>query len=76
MYAGIGYFTLPLLVHVGATHLHACELNPDSIEAMRKVPALVPALAAIVPRRCRLIPALREGVGGEQRRRALHGPPR
>ena len=36
LYAGIGYFTLPLLVHARAKHLHACELNPDSIEALRR----------------------------------------
>jgi hypothetical protein len=31
-----GYFTLPLLVHAKAKHLHACELNPDSVEALRR----------------------------------------
>ena len=25
MYAGIGYFALPYLVHARAAHLHACE---------------------------------------------------
>jgi len=33
-YAGIGYYTLPMLVHGGAAHVHACELNPPSIEAL------------------------------------------
>lgn len=36
MYVGIGYFTLPLLVHGKVKHVHACEINPDSIEALRK----------------------------------------
>ena len=31
-----GYFTLPLLVHAKAKHVHACELNPDSVEALRR----------------------------------------
>ena len=28
LYAGIGYYVLPLLVHHGAAHVHACEWNP------------------------------------------------
>ncbi|XP_062249058.1 tRNA wybutosine-synthesizing protein 2 homolog isoform X1 [Platichthys flesus] len=36
LYAGIGYFTLPLLVHAGASHVHACEWNPDAVEALQK----------------------------------------
>ncbi|KAM9849680.1 tRNA wybutosine-synthesizing protein 2 homolog [Aulostomus maculatus] len=36
LYAGIGYFTLPYLVHAGATHVHACEWNPDAVEALQK----------------------------------------
>ena len=36
LYAGIGYFTLPFLVHGRATHVHACEINPDSVEALKK----------------------------------------
>ncbi|KAK7922516.1 hypothetical protein WMY93_009418 [Mugilogobius chulae] len=36
LYAGIGYFTLPYLVHAGAAHVHACEWNPDAVEALRK----------------------------------------
>ena len=31
-----GYFTLPLLVHANAKHVHACELNPDSVEALQR----------------------------------------
>lgn len=36
LYAGIGYYTLPLLVHSKAKFLHACEINPDSIIALKK----------------------------------------
>ncbi|KAL8559353.1 hypothetical protein ACOMHN_045073 [Nucella lapillus] len=36
LYAGIGYFTLPYLVHAGATHVHACEWNPDAVAALRR----------------------------------------
>ncbi|XP_034740152.1 tRNA wybutosine-synthesizing protein 2 homolog isoform X2 [Etheostoma cragini] len=36
LYAGIGYFTLPYLVHAGASHLHACEWNPDAVETLKK----------------------------------------
>jgi tRNA G37 N-methylase Trm5 len=35
LYAGIGYFTLPFLVHGHAKHVHACELNPESVKALR-----------------------------------------
>jgi len=35
MYAGIGYFSLPYLVHAGAAFLHACEWNPAAVEALR-----------------------------------------
>ncbi|XP_005098191.1 tRNA wybutosine-synthesizing protein 2 homolog isoform X2 [Aplysia californica] len=35
LYAGIGYFTLPYLVHAGATHVHACEWNPSAVIALR-----------------------------------------
>ncbi|CAN8003767.1 unnamed protein product [Ixodes hexagonus] len=36
LYAGIGYFTLPYLVHAKARHVHACEWNKDAIEALNK----------------------------------------
>lgn len=36
LYAGIGYFTLPYLVHTGASHVHACEWNPDAVEALQR----------------------------------------
>lgn len=36
LYAGIGYFTLPFLVHARAHHVHACEWNPDAVEALKK----------------------------------------
>lgn len=35
MYAGIGYFTLPALVHGGAQHVCACEWNPQAAKALR-----------------------------------------
>ena len=33
-YAGIGYYTMPLLVHGKVEHVHACEINPNSIKAL------------------------------------------
>ena len=35
LFAGIGYFVLPYLVHAKAQHVHACEINPDSISALK-----------------------------------------
>lgn len=31
---GIGYFTLPYLVHAKADHVFACEWNPHAVEAL------------------------------------------
>ncbi len=36
LYAGIGYFTLPFLVHAKAGVVHACEWNPNALEALRR----------------------------------------
>lgn len=36
MYAGIGYFTLPYLVHARAKYMHACDWNPDAVEALKR----------------------------------------
>ncbi|KAJ6663285.1 hypothetical protein lerEdw1_010421 [Lerista edwardsae] len=36
LYAGIGYFTLPYLVHAQAAFVHACEWNPHAVEALEK----------------------------------------
>jgi len=36
LFAGIGYYTLPLLVHGGVEHLHACEMNPESAVDLRR----------------------------------------
>uniref|UniRef100_A0A6G1SNT2 tRNA wybutosine-synthesizing protein 2 n=1 Tax=Aceria tosichella TaxID=561515 RepID=A0A6G1SNT2_9ACAR len=36
LFAGIGYFTLPLLIHARAKHLYACEWNPDAIAALKE----------------------------------------
>jgi len=35
LFAGIGYFVLPYLVHAKAAHVYACEWNPDSVEALK-----------------------------------------
>lgn len=35
LYAGIGYFTLPFLVHAGAAFVHACEWNPHAVVALK-----------------------------------------
>jgi len=34
LYAGIGYYTLPLLVRAGAAHVHACEWSEDAVFAL------------------------------------------
>ena len=31
-----GYFTLPYLVKAGAAHVHACEWNPNAVDALRR----------------------------------------
>ncbi|XP_070566297.1 tRNA wybutosine-synthesizing protein 2 homolog isoform X2 [Ptychodera flava] len=36
LYAGIGYFTLPYLVHAGASMVHACEWNANAVEALKR----------------------------------------
>ena len=36
LYAGIGYYTLPLLFHSNVKFLHACEINPDSFNELKK----------------------------------------
>ncbi|NWV00372.1 TYW2 protein, partial [Upupa epops] len=36
LYAGIGYFTLPYLMHAGTTFAHACEWNSHAVEALRR----------------------------------------
>ena len=35
LYTGIGYFTLPALVHGKAKHVYCCEWNPDAIMALK-----------------------------------------
>mmetsp|Transcript_2765 Transcript_2765/g.4015 ORF Transcript_2765/g.4015 Transcript_2765/m.4015 type:complete len:260 (-) Transcript_2765:148-927(-) len=35
MYAGIGYYTLPALIHGEASHVYACEWNTHALEALR-----------------------------------------
>lgn len=36
MFAGIGYFTLPYLIHANAQHVYACEWNPDAVQALKR----------------------------------------
>lgn len=36
LFAGIGYFTLPLLVHTKAQLVYACDWNPASVEALKR----------------------------------------
>jgi tRNA G37 N-methylase Trm5 len=35
MYTGIGYYTLPALIHGRASYVYACEWNPHAIRALR-----------------------------------------
>ncbi|XP_023323390.1 tRNA wybutosine-synthesizing protein 2 homolog isoform X2 [Eurytemora carolleeae] len=35
LFAGIGYFVLPYLVHANAKHVYACEWNRSSVEALK-----------------------------------------
>ncbi|PIK38077.1 tRNA wybutosine-synthesizing protein 2-like protein [Apostichopus japonicus] len=36
LFAGIGYFVLPYLVHAGAKFVHACEWNPHALKALKR----------------------------------------
>ena len=36
MFAGIGYFTLPLLVHTPVSRVHSCDWSADAITALHK----------------------------------------
>ena len=36
LYAGIGYFTLSFLVHANVRFVYCCEINPNSIESLRR----------------------------------------
>ena len=35
LYAGIGYWTLPLALLAGAGHVHACDWNPHAVRTLR-----------------------------------------
>ena len=35
LYAGLGYFSLPLLVHTAVAHVHCCEFNADTFAALQ-----------------------------------------
>ena len=34
LYAGIGYYSLPMLVHSRVDHVHCCEWNPNAVRAL------------------------------------------
>ena len=34
LYSGIGYYTLPMLVHSRVGHVHCCEWNPNAVRAL------------------------------------------
>ena len=36
LFAGIGYFVLPYLIHAKAKHVYACEWNPASVRALKR----------------------------------------
>ena len=36
LYAGMGYFSLPLLVHTSVAHVHCCEFNDDTFAALQR----------------------------------------
>jgi tRNA wybutosine-synthesizing protein 2 len=36
LFAGIGYFVLPYLIHAKAKHVYACEWNPASVIALKR----------------------------------------
>ncbi|GKY92394.1 hypothetical protein MPSEU_000210300 [Mayamaea pseudoterrestris] len=57
MYAGIGYFTLPALVHGKARHVVACEWNDHAAEALRYnlVDNGVQARATVYVGDCRIV---------------------
>lgn len=40
LYAGIGYFALPYLVHTGAARVYACEWNPAAVAMLQRNLAL------------------------------------
>ena len=36
LYAGIGYYTIPFLIHGNAKSVYACEWNPNSVIALKR----------------------------------------
>jgi tRNA G37 N-methylase Trm5 len=36
LYTGIGYFSMPALVHTNVAHIHMAEWNPHAVEAIRR----------------------------------------
>ena len=58
LFAGIGYWALPLLVHAKVAMLYACEWNPPSIDALRRnlvLNAIPPSRCLVLPGDCRVI---------------------
>jgi len=35
MFCGIGYYSLPILIHSEASHVHCCEWNPEAVNALK-----------------------------------------
>ncbi len=35
MFSGIGYYSLPILIHSKASHVHCCEWNPEAVNALK-----------------------------------------
>jgi tRNA G37 N-methylase Trm5 len=63
LFAGIGYFTLPALVHGRAAHVHAAEWNPDAVACLR---LNLRAAGAAVERRCTVWPGDNAALAEEQ----------
>lgn len=58
LFAGIGYWALPLLLHAKVAQLYACEWNPPSIDALRRNLVLnsIPASSCVIlPGDCRVV---------------------
>jgi tRNA G37 N-methylase Trm5 len=56
LFAGIGYWALPLLVHAKVATLYACEWNPPSIDALRRnlvLNGIPPGSCTVLPGDCR-----------------------
>jgi hypothetical protein len=61
LFAGMGYFTLPLLVRARAAHVHAAEWNPDAVACLR---LNVRAAGGDAERRCTVWPGDNAALAG------------